>query len=93
MHTLTGKRILITGGAGFIGSNLCEKFLKQDNEVLCLDNFLTGRKLNIESLLNQKNFTLIEGDIREFDTCMKAVKGVDVGVTSSRIRLSASFHK
>ncbi|MBL4624644.1 MAG: SDR family oxidoreductase [Flavobacteriales bacterium] len=75
---LEGKKVLITGGAGFIGSNLCEKFVSQNNEVICLDNFLTGRRENIKSLLNKENFTLVEGDIRDFETCKKAVVGVDV---------------
>ena len=59
------KTILITGGAGFIGSHLCEKLLKQGNQVICLDNFFTGSKKNIEPWLTQKNFQLIEHDIIE----------------------------
>lgn len=70
------KKILITGGAGFIGSNLCEYFLNQGEfEIICLDNFSTGHKKNIESFLSNKDFTLIEGDIRNLDTCKNAVKG------------------
>jgi len=57
------KRILVTGGAGFIGSHLCERLLSEDNEVLCLDNFYTGAKRNIEKLLNNKKFELIRHDI------------------------------
>ncbi|MBT6744991.1 MAG: SDR family oxidoreductase [Flavobacteriales bacterium] len=78
MTELQGKKILITGGAGFIGSNLCDKFVSQKNEVVCLDNFLTGRRINIKPLLSMSNFTLIEGDIRDFETCKKAVQDVDV---------------
>ena len=70
-------KILITGGAGFIGSNLCEYFLSRGHVVICLDNFSTGHKKNILSFLNNKNFTLIDGDIRNVETCQKAVKGVD----------------
>ena len=74
---ITNKKILVTGGAGFIGSNLCEKLLELDNKVICLDNFSTGKRENIEIFLKNQNFQLIEGDIRDFDTCFKAVKDVD----------------
>ncbi|QRX62728.1 SDR family oxidoreductase [Dysgonomonadaceae bacterium zrk40] len=57
------KRILVTGGAGFIGSHLCERLLREGNSVICLDNFLTGRKENISHLLEHKFFDLIEHDI------------------------------
>jgi UDP-N-acetylglucosamine 4-epimerase len=74
---LTNKTILVTGGAGFIGSNLCEALLEKGNKVVCLDNFATGKRENIEQLLNDSNFTLIEGDIRKLEHCLKATKGVD----------------
>ena len=70
-------KILITGGAGFIGSNLSEYFLDKGHEVICLDNFATGHRYNIEHLLNNTNYTLIEGDIRNYSHCQKAVNGVD----------------
>lgn len=73
---LVKTRILITGGAGFIGSNLCEYFV-QENEVVCLDNFSTGHKKNVEHLLDNPNFTLIEGDIVNIDDCRKAVAGCE----------------
>lgn len=69
--------ILITGGAGFIGSNLCEYFLGKGESVVCLDNFATGHRHNVEPLLTNPNFRLIEGDIRDADTCAEAVKGCD----------------
>jgi UDP-glucuronate decarboxylase len=59
------KTILVTGGAGFIGSHLCEKLLELGNKVICLDNFFTGNKKNIEHLLKNKNFRLVEHDIIE----------------------------
>ncbi|MGN7759141.1 SDR family oxidoreductase [Chryseobacterium sp. 22532] len=71
------KKILITGGAGFIGSNLTEYFLEKGYEVICLDNFSTGHRLNIESFLANPKYRLIEGDIRNFETCTMAVHGVD----------------
>ncbi len=71
------KNILVTGGAGFIGSNLCEELLVLNNNVTCLDNFSTGKRENIEHLLDNPNFNLIEGDIRELGDCNKACKGVD----------------
>lgn len=75
--SLKGKQILITGGAGFIGSNLCEALLSLNAKVTCLDNFATGHHHNIAPLLEQENFKLIEGDIRNLETCQQACKGVD----------------
>jgi len=74
---ITNKKILVTGGAGFIGSNLCEKLLELDNKVICLDNFSTGKRENIEQFLKNQNFQFIEGDIRDLETCRKAVENVD----------------
>ena len=74
---LENKKILVTGGAGFIGSNLVEKLLELGTIVTVLDNFSTGYKHNIEPFFNNKNFTLIEGDIRDLKTCKKACKYQD----------------
>ncbi len=75
---LSNKKVLITGGAGFIGSNLIERFLQQDNEIICLDNLSNGKLKNIEPYLKNPNFRFIEGDIRDIDICREAVKNVDV---------------
>ncbi|MFC1953265.1 dTDP-glucose 4,6-dehydratase [Chloroflexota bacterium] len=70
-------RILITGGAGFIGSHLCEKLTEEGHTVVCLDNFFNGNLTNIRHLLNYKNFKLINGDIRDFDILEKIMPGID----------------
>ena len=72
-----GTRFLVTGGAGFIGSNICEALLKMGHSVRCLDNFSTGKRENISAFMDNDLFELIEGDIRDFDTCMKACEGID----------------
>ncbi|PHN93349.1 LPS biosynthesis protein WbpP [Maribacter sp. 6B07] len=69
--------ILVTGGAGFIGSNLCNELIQNGNQVTCLDNFATGKRKNLASIVNHQNFTLIEGDIRNLSDCQKACDGVD----------------
>jgi UDP-N-acetylglucosamine 4-epimerase len=69
--------ILITGGAGFIGSNLCEYFLGQGHKVVCLDNFSTGHRHNLNDFISNANFKLIEGDIRNIADCVNSVQGVD----------------
>mgnify|MGYP001289850817 CR=1 FL=1 len=74
---LCNKKILVTGGAGFIGSNLCEALIEKRNQVICLDNFSTGKRKNIEELLKNSSFTFIEGDIRSIEDCLKSTKGVD----------------
>lgn len=70
-------KILITGGAGFIGSNLCDYLLHKNYEVVCLDNFSTGHRHNIDLHISNPNFKLIEGDIRNLADCQQAVYGVD----------------
>ena len=68
---------LVTGGAGFIGSNLCEAITDMGYQVRCLDNLSTGKRENVDLLIDRENYTFIEGDIRDLDTCMEACKGVD----------------
>jgi UDP-N-acetylglucosamine 4-epimerase len=77
MKEETKSTLLITGGAGFIGSNLCEYFLDKGYKVVCLDNFATGYRHNLKAIINHVNFRLIEGDIRNATDCQNAVKGVD----------------
>lgn len=74
---IRNKKVLVTGGAGFIGSNLCDALLLLENQVVCLDNFATGKPENIQHLLLNPHFKLIVGDIRNFSDCQKAVEGVD----------------
>jgi UDP-N-acetylglucosamine 4-epimerase len=74
---LSNSKIVVTGGAGFIGSNLCEALVNSGNHVVCLDNFSTGKMINIEHLLSRPEFKLITGDIRNLNDCRNAVKGVD----------------
>ena len=68
---------LVTGGAGFIGSNLCEAITDMGYQVRCLDNLSTGKQENVDILADRPNYTFIKGDIRDLDTCMAACRGVD----------------
>lgn len=77
MKTSSQNTILITGGAGYIGSNLSEYFLGLGHKVVCLDNFSTGHRQNLKDFLENPNFRLIEGDIRNIEDCNLAVAGVD----------------
>jgi len=75
---LRNSRVLVTGGAGFIGSNLIESLLNTGNQVVCLDNFATGKRVNLKDFVNNPHFKLIEGDIRNYDDCEKSVTNIDV---------------
>ena len=68
---------LVTGGAGFIGSNLCEAILDMGYQVRCLDNLSTGKQENVDLFLDNEKYTFIKGDITDLDVCMKACEGVD----------------
>jgi len=76
-RNLKDSRVLVTGGAGFIGSNLVESFLLSGNTVVCLDNFSTGKRDNLKPFANNPKFKLIEGDIRNYDDCLKSVANID----------------
>ena len=75
---LSDSRVLVTGGAGFIGSNLVESLLYSGNYVVCLDNFSTGKRENLKAFIDNSNFKLIEGDIRNYDDCVTAVENIDI---------------
>lgn len=75
---ISGKKVLVTGGAGFIGSALIEELMQAGCRVVCLDNFITGKRWNLEPFLANPDFELIEGDIRNIDDCNKAVTGADI---------------
>ena len=68
---------LVTGGAGFIGSNLCEALTDMGYRVRCLDDLSTGREENVKMFMDRENYTFIQGDIKDLDTCMRACDGVD----------------
>ena len=78
LKTTIIMRIVVTGGAGFIGSNTCESLINDGLDVICLDNFLTGKRENIQHLLSNPNFSLLIGDIRNMDDCRNAVEGADL---------------
>jgi UDP-N-acetylglucosamine 4-epimerase len=75
---LRNSRVLVTGGAGFIGSNLIESLLDAGNQVVCLDNFSTGKRENLKGFTGNPGFSLIEGDIRNYNDCEKAVRNIEI---------------
>ncbi len=77
LELLSSSTVLVTGAAGFIGSNLCEALLETGSKVIGLDNFVTGHKKNLAAISKNPNFTFIEGDIRNLDDCHKACNGVN----------------
>lgn len=77
-HSLKTKKILVTGGAGFIGSHICDALLNLGANVLCLDNLSTGKKENIKSALADPNFTFIQGDIRDYELCSRLIQDCDL---------------
>ena len=71
-------RLLITGGAGFIGSHLCNKYTREGHTVICLDNFMSGNLANIKNLLDYRNFKLVKGDIRDYELLQRIMRDVEV---------------
>ena len=71
-----GSTFLVTGGAGFIGSNLCEAILNMGYKVRCLDDLSTGKRENVDLFINNPNYEFIEGDIKDLDICIKATENV-----------------
>ncbi len=71
------SKFLVTGGAGFIGSNLCEAILDLGYKVRCLDDLSTGKQANVDMFLDNSNYEFVKGDIKDFDICVKACEGVD----------------
>ncbi|MFV8224407.1 SDR family oxidoreductase [Christiangramia aquimixticola] len=76
-NIIANSKILVTGGAGFIGSNLCETLIEFGANVICLDNFSTGFRSNLDKVISNPSFTLIEGDIRDLEVCQRACENVD----------------
>ncbi len=72
-----GSKFLVTGGAGFIGSNLCEAILNMGHKVRCLDDLSTGKQANVDMFSNNPDYEFVKGDIKDLDTCMRACEGVD----------------
>ncbi len=75
---LSSKKVLVTGGAGFIGSNLCESLVANNNEVICFDDLSTGLKSNLDDFIDHPNFTFIEGSICDLEAITSAMKGTDL---------------
>ncbi|MBE7100551.1 MAG: SDR family oxidoreductase [Clostridiales bacterium] len=78
-----GSKFLVTGGAGFIGSNLCETILSMGYKVRCLDDLSTGKQANVDMFLDNPNYEFMKGDIKDLDTCMKACDGVDYALNQA----------
>ena len=69
-------KVLVTGGAGFIGSHLCEAILEMGYKVRCLDDLSTGNTKHIDLFLDNPNYSFIKGDLKDFDVCMKSCEGI-----------------
>ena len=72
-----GTQFLVTGGAGFIGSNLCEAILNMGYRVRCLDDLSTGKQANADLFIGREGYEFVKGDIKDFNTCLQATAGMD----------------
>ena len=87
------KKAIVTGGAGFLGSHLCERLLTQDQEVLCMDNFFTGRRSNVAHLLDNPNFELIRHDVVDpFKAEVDRIYNLVVPMVVSQVLPMAGHH-
>lgn len=93
VHLLKNKHVLVTGGAGFIGSNLVEYLLNNGIHVSVLDNLSTGKRSNLNEFENNPKFNFIEGDITDFNACLSALNGIDVISHQSGFRFCTSFDR
>ena len=88
---MSAQRILVTGGAGFIGSSLCERLVQQGHNVVALDSMFRGDAANLDEIIDEQNFSLYAGDVRDvddLDACVEAMGGLDVIYHLSLIHIS-----
>ena len=85
------SKFLVTGGAGFIGSNLCEAILRLGYKVRCLDDLSTGKQANVDMFLDNPDYEFIKGDIKDLNTCMEACKGVDYVMSCADLEYTDAF--
>ena len=93
---MSGKRILVTGGAGFIGSSLCERLVAMGHSVVALDSMFRGNEENLETIIADDNFALYAGDVRDIDdldACVEALGGIDLIYHLAAINGTKWFHE
>ena len=93
---MSAQRILVTGGAGFIGSSLCERLVQQGHNVVALDSMFRGDAANLDEIIDEQNFSLYAGDVRDvddLDACVEAMGGLDVIYHLAAINGTKWFHE